>query len=150
MKVLALVFGVVLFAFVGVSSADTAKAKAKHNHHSLHGKLGDKIKKDGTHEVHKNGDHTVHAEVKGGKIVAVHVKHKTKGDVKVIKYKSSKNMVSAVDVGPAEEIPAQSDPIVSIGFGFVVDDTTQSQEIYWTPASVVADVSGAVDYVGNP
>src|SRR5438067_2257939 len=109
MKALALVFGFALVAFVGV-----AYAGAKHNHHDLKTKVGDKLKTDGTHEIAKHGEHSVHAEVKGGKIVSVKVKHPKKGDVKVTKYKSSKKM-AILDGNPAEEQPAQVDGAVSIG-----------------------------------
>ncbi len=145
MKVLALVLGLGLFAFVGV-----AVAGAKHNHHDAKALIGDKLKTDGTHQIHKVGEHTVHAEVKGGKLVAIHVKHPKKGDVKVTKYKSSKKM-ALLEGNASDELPAQTDGgVVSVGFGFIIDDNTQQQEIYWTPASVVADIGGAVDYQANP
>ena len=40
-------------------------AFAAHQHQAAHQTLGNKINTDGTHEIHKRGDHTIHAHVKG-------------------------------------------------------------------------------------
>src|SRR5215470_17036714 len=68
-------------------------AWAAHSHHAGHQLLGAKINTDGKHEIHKRGDHTIHAHVKGKKISHISVSHKTKGEVAVKKYKSKKKMV---------------------------------------------------------
>ena len=48
---------------------DGKQQKVKeHKHHNGKDLVGDKIKKDGKHEFHKNGKHTAFVNVKGGKI----------------------------------------------------------------------------------
>src|SRR6201987_3077630 len=68
-------------------------AFAKHQHLPAHQLLGNKINTDGKHEIHKRGDHTIHAHVQGKKISHISVSHKTKGDVRVKKYKTNKKVV---------------------------------------------------------
>lgn len=70
-----------------------ASASAKHQHHPAHTLLGNKIQKDGKHELHKVGEHTVHAHVANRKVVNVTVTHRTKGNVAVKKFKTSKKVV---------------------------------------------------------
>ena len=70
-------FGVLAFARL---------AFAAHHHHPADQLLGNKINTDGKHEIHKRGDHTIYAHVKGKKISHISVTHKTKGEVPVKKY----------------------------------------------------------------
>ena len=65
-------------------------AFAKHQHLPAHQLLGNNINTDGKHEIHKRGDHTIYAHVKGKKISHISVTHKTKGEVLVKKYKTNK------------------------------------------------------------
>jgi hypothetical protein len=134
-------------------------AFAKHEHHDGAQLLGSKIGTDGKHEVHKVGEHTVHVQVRNKKVAGVSVTHRTKGEVPVKKYKTSKKMVQgdssyihvAVEtphdlVQPADYQIAQSN-IVYIGYSFV-DPVTGNEVIYWFPAEMVIDpLTGAVDYV---
>ena len=133
--------GLVMFALMGVA---IAKVK-KHNHHNAHQMLGDKLKKDGTHQIHKNGKHTVSTDVKGGKISGFHVKHDTKGDVAVKKYKSKKKY--AWIENPSEEQPADTDIGTTwIAYAYVDDDGYE--EYYWFPYEVILDGdTGAIEYV---
>jgi hypothetical protein len=84
------------------------------------------------------------------------VTHRTKGEVAVKKYKTSKKMVQAdgyipvaTETGgellePADYRVAQSN-ITYVGYSYF-DGTTE--QIYWYPAEMVVDpVTGAVDYV---
>jgi hypothetical protein len=132
-------FGLVMTAWAG------GKVK-KHNHHSGHDLASAKMKKDGTHQLHKNGKHSVSADVKNGKIAGFHVKHDTKGDVAVKKYKSKKKMASlegSSDVQPADTIDAGT---VWIAYAYVDDDG--NEEYYWFPYEEILDGdTGAVDYV---
>lgn len=132
-------FGLVVTAWAG------GKVK-KHHHHSGHDLAALKGKKDGTHQLHKNGKHTVSADVKGGKIAAIHVKHETKGDVAVKKYKSKKKYASlenTSDVQPADAVDAGE---VWIAYAYVDDDG--NEEYYWFPYEEIVDGdTGAVDYV---
>ena len=59
------VLGLVIFAG---ASAD-AKGKKKHKHHDAHAMTKEHLKKDGVHEIHKNGKHTASAEVAGAGVV---------------------------------------------------------------------------------
>lgn len=136
-------FAVAMFAVVAFAGG---KVK-KHNHHSGHSMVASKLKTDGTHQIHKNGKHTVTADVKGGKIAGFHVKHDTKGDVAVKKYKTHKKM-ALIDVpGPDVIQTADTDMgTVWIGYAFVDDDG--NEEYYWFPYEEILDGdTGAVDYV---
>src|SRR5713101_5918874 len=75
--------------------ADPAVAAGKAEHHNGKELLGEKIKTNGQHVVHKKGDYTASVEVKDGKVAGVHVKHAKKGDVPVKKYKTNKKMAQA-------------------------------------------------------
>lgn len=135
-----------MFGFVLVASAGEAKKVKKHNHHGGHDLVAAKLKTDGTHQIHKNGKHTVSATVKGGKIAAFKVKHDTKGDVAVKKYKSKKKMAfldGASDTQPADAVDAGT---VWIAYAFVDDDG--NEEYYWFPYEEILDGdTGAVEYV---
>jgi hypothetical protein len=86
---------VVSFVFVAVAiAAPKEKGKKKHGHHAAHTMVASKMKTNGTHQLHKNRKHTVSAHVKDGKIAGLQVKHDTKGDVAVKKYKSKKKYAS--------------------------------------------------------
>jgi hypothetical protein len=133
---------VAMFVLMGVA---IAKAK-KHNHHNAHQMVGDKLKKDGTHQIHKNGKHTVSAEVKNGKIAGVHVKHDTKGDVAVKKYKSKKKYAS-ID-NPSQEIPADTADMGTTWIAYAYIDDDGNEEYYWFPYEVILDGdTGAIEYV---
>jgi hypothetical protein len=138
-----------VFAFAAAANA-AGKTVKKHNHHSGHDMVAAKLKTDGTHQLHKNGKHTVSATVKGGKIAAIHVKHETKGDVAVKKYKTHKKMAfidSPSDTQPADAQPADTDMgTVWIGYAYVDDDG--NEEYYWFPYEEILDGdTGAVEYV---
>ncbi len=77
-----------LIAMAGSADAQgkgKGKGKGKHNHFSGQQLLGNKIKTNGHHVIHKNGKYTTSVTVKDGKVAGVHVKHSEKGDVPVKK-----------------------------------------------------------------
>jgi hypothetical protein len=130
-------------------SAGVAFAKGSHKHQAGLQLLGSKINTDGKHEIHKVAGHTVHAHVSNKKIAKVTVTG-PKGDVAVKKYKSSKKMASLgsshefiVKISTNEIAQAASD---YIGYAFT-DPVTGDTYIYWYPADVVLDPSGAEVYV---
>jgi len=131
---------------LAVGAAVAAPKKAKHNHHNGHQMIGQKLKTNGTHQLDKKGKHTVTVDVKDGKIAGFHVKHETKGDVPVKKYKSKKKMAS-VDGVAAPAIPADEYAgTVWIGYAYIDDDGYE--EIYWFPYDVILDGdTGAIEYV---
>ena len=83
---LSLILGVVAACLIGAGQFAVAKNS---NHHSGHAMLGEKLHKDGKHEVHKKGKHSVVAEVKNHKVVNM-----AAGDLPVRKVKTNKKMVS--------------------------------------------------------
>ncbi|HKD30059.1 MAG TPA: hypothetical protein VKC66_29605 [Xanthobacteraceae bacterium] len=129
-------------------------ALAKHNHNNGQQLLGNRLSTDGRHEVHKVGEHTVHINVQNKKVAGVSVMHRTKGNVPVKKYKSTRKMAQGNEIdAPAETNGRLIQPAgyqiaqagLYIGYSFTdgVDEY-----IYWFPADVVVDpLTGAVEYV---
>jgi hypothetical protein len=138
-RLLTIIAIVALFAGVAY-----AKGKKPSKHHDAHAMTKEHLKKDGTHEIHKNGKHTASAEVKGGKIKSFHVKHETKGEVAVKKVKS-KNKVAMLDDANAP-IAAETVTYAYDGYCYVDDDDVEN--CYWYPVEIVTDdFTGAVEYV---
>ena len=137
------------------SIAFVSTASAKHNHNSGPQLLGNRLNTNGKHEVHKVGEHTVHVHVENRKVAGISVTHRTKGNVAVKKYKTTRKMAQGKEIDapvgttgslvrPAGYQVAQAG-IVYIGYSFFdgVDEY-----IYWFPAEMVVDpFTGAVDYV---
>lgn len=136
--------------------AGSAFAAAKHEHHDGAALLGSRINTDGKHQIHQVGDHGVHVHVQNKKVARVTVEHRTKGEVPVKKYKSSRKMVQGdgwmpvaeTDGGPARQADYRvAQAVVYVGYSFV-DPTTGVEQYYWYPATMVVDpLTGAVDYV---
>ena len=130
-------------------------AFAAHQHQAAHQLLGNKINTDGTHEIHKRGDHTIHAHVKGKKIERISVTHRTKGAVAVKKYKTNKKVVALSAPGFAagetgrlvEPVSYQVAQQIVWMIGWAYTDLGD-EYYYWFPAEMVIDpFTGAVDYV---
>lgn len=122
--------------------------KAKHQlHRDGKSLLGDKIKKDGRQELDKHGKFTAWADVRGGKIAGVSVKHADRGDVSVKKYKTNQKMAEITGgLRPPLIIQAQYLGTTYIGYSYV--DDYGNEVIYWFPYDMVLDpYTGAVDYV---
>lgn len=138
-RLLTIIAALGLVMFAGVAYAKTKKAS---KHHDAHSMTKDKLKKDGTHEIHKNGKHTASAEVQGGKIKSFHVKHATKGEVAVKKVKS-KNKVAMLDT----DAPVAADTIYSY-YGYCYFDDDDFENCYWYPVEIVIDdFTGAIEYI---
>jgi hypothetical protein len=130
--------------------AGVAFAKGSHKHQAGLQLLGSKINTDGKHELHKVAGHTVHAQVSNKKIANVTVTG-PKGDVAVKKYKSSKKMAAVGGSAHEYIVKVSTNEIAQlatdyIGYAFT-DPVTLDTYIYWFPADVVVDPSGAVVYV---
>ena len=130
-------------------------AFAAHQHQAAHQLLGNKINTDGTHEIQKRGDHTIHAHVKGKKIERISVTHRTKGAVAVKKYKTNKKVVALSVPGfAAGETGRLVEPVsyevaqqIVWMIGWAYTDLGD-EYYYWFPAEMVIDpFTGAVDYV---
>ena len=138
-----------LTALVGVSTMVHAKRKPIHNNGRK--LLGEKLKKDGKHVVEKKGPHTVSFEVKDGKVAGMHVKHATKGELPVKKYKSKKNMVAkAADSGfiTVAYVQVQDQYLGTTYIGYSYYDDFGDETVYWFPYDMILDGdTGAVEYV---
>ncbi len=144
-----------LIAMAGSAAAQgKGKGKGKHNHLSGQQLLGNKIKTNGHHVIHKNGKYTTSVTVKDGKVAGVHVKHSEKGDVPVKKYKTTKKM--ATKRGESNGLALVSYPGVLaqiqdlgttyIGYSYI--DDYGDEYIYWFPYEMIYDGdAGAIEYV---
>ena len=138
---------------VGLISLNVATVAApKTNHHNGKQMLGDRIKTNGVHVIHKNGKNTVSAEVKNGKIAGVSVKNGKNENLPVKKYKTDKKMTQLM--GPTDGIQrasflsVQDQYIGTIWIGYAYTDEYGNEEIYWFPYDMILDgITGAVDYV---
>lgn len=139
--------GLALAATLTLSGAALAKAKPKHQNGA---KLaGDKLKKDGKHVFEKKGPHTVSLEVKGGKIAGMHVKHASKGDVAVKKYKTKKKMAQAeTGLVTVSYLKVQDQYLGTTYIGYSYYDDYGDEYIYWFPYDMILDGdTGAIEYV---
>ena len=126
-----------------------SSAYAKHQHHNAHQLLGDKINTNGKHDIHKVGDHTVSVQVQNKKISSLTVTHRTKGNVAVKKYKTSKKMAQAPldDATLFHPVSYQLSQVATVYIGYAFSDGID-EYVYWFPADVVVDpLTGAVEYV---
>jgi hypothetical protein len=127
---------------------DAAVGAAKANHHNGQQLLGEKIKTNGLHAIHKKGDHTVLVEVKDGKVAGMHVKHAKKGDVAVKKYKTNKKMARSDGLQYASYLLVQAQYLGTTYIGYAFVDEYGVEEIYWFPYDMIYDGdTGAVEYV---
>jgi len=141
---------VVLLGLIAVSVATVAAPKT--NHHNGQQMLGERIKTNGNHVIHKNGKHTVSAEVKNGKIAGVTVKNDKNENVPVKKYKTTKKMTELMDAANGSQhvsfLSAQDQYIGTVWIGYAFIDEYGNEEIYWFPYDMILDgITGAVDYV---
>ncbi len=138
-------------AFIsGAGAADKGNGKGKGKAHHQNGKqlLGDKLKTNGKHELHKKGPHTATVEVKDGKIVGVTVKHAKNGAVAVTKYKTSKKLAHTDGLQLASLQLAQVQNLGTVYIGYAYVDEYGDEEIYWFPYDMIYDGdTGAVEYV---
>src|SRR5215510_12366104 len=86
-----------VLAVVG-SIAFVGTASAKHNHHNGQQLVGNRLNTNGKHEVHKVGEHTVHVHIESKKVAGVSVTHRTKGNVAVKKYKTTRKMAQGKEI----------------------------------------------------
>ena len=137
---------VVIVGLFALGYAAVAAAKADHqNGQKL---LGDNIKTNGNHVIHKKGAYTASVEVKDGKVAGVHVKHAKKGDVPVKKYKTNKNMAEAAGHQFTSLPLSQDQYLGTVWIGYAYVDEYGVETIYWFPYDMILDgITGAVEYV---
>jgi hypothetical protein len=141
-------------ADIGGKGKEKEKGKGKQSHLSGQQLLGDKIKTNGNHVIHKNGKYTVSVSVKDGKVAGVRVKHSEKGDVPVKKYKTTKKMATKMDESNGISLVAyhnilpQIQDLGTVYIGFAYIDDYGNEYIYWFPYEMIYDGdTGAIDYV---
>ena len=124
-------------------------AKQHHNHHDGKQLVAEKIKHDGRHEIDRKGAYTAAVDVKNGKIAGMHVKHDTKGEIPVKKYKTNKDM--AKESGGFKTtafIQTQAQYLGTTYIGYSYIDDFGNVEIYWFPYDMILDGdTGAVEYI---
>ena len=143
-----LAIGFALAGTLGLTGAAWAKKKPKH--HDGAKLAGEKLKKDGKHVLEKKGPHTVSLEVKKGKIAGMHVKHASKGDLPVKKYKSKKKMVAQAGTGlvTVAYVQVQDTYLGTTYIGYSYYDDYGDEYVYWYPYDMILDGdTGAVEYV---
>lgn len=126
--------GIIAVSTIGTSSVTLAKEKHHFNGHAL---LGDKIKQNGKHKIHKAGNVDVFAEVNNGKVVGV-----SAAGMQVKKVKSRQKMAETTPgLILASMQLAQTDVYY---YGFWVYDPI-ADYYYWFPAdAVIIDASWAI------
>ena len=143
-------------ALVGVFGL-VASASAKHQHHAAHLLLGNKHHTDGKHELHKHGEHIIHVHVANKKITNLTVTHRTKGNVPVKKFKTSKKVVHEQGSTRVVEGNGQGQvhfvaagntdvaQVTTVYYGYAFFDGTD-WIIYWFPADYVVVDASWVEY----
>ena len=133
-----------------VSATKSSIAKPKANHHDGRRLLGERIKANGNHVIDKKGTYTASAEVRDGKIAAVHVKNGKNEDVPVKKYKTNKKMafVAGSHFAYASLRLGQDQLVGTVYIGYAYIDEYGDEEIYWFPYDMILDGdTGAIEYV---
>ena len=126
-----------------VAASGTALAKKK-NQHNGHALLGDKIKKNGKHKLHKAGKVDVSAEVTNGKVVGLTASDPAKGNLQVRKAKSRQKLAEASpDLVENRVQLAQTTVVYYYGYWF---DDGVDDWYYWFPAEVVIVDETWVEY----
>ena len=139
---MAFLVGVLIFA-----GATFAAPKGTHKHQDGLQLVGNKLGTNGKHELHKTAGHTVHAQVSNKKVAQITVTG-PKGNVAVTKYRSSKKLALA-DTPNEFFIRVASNEIAQIAtdyIGYAFTDGVDTY-IYWFPADVILDPSGAIVYI---
>lgn len=120
----AFVIGASLFATAGLAAAKNA------HHNNGHNLLGEKIHKNGKHQIGKIGNNPVVAEVSNDKVVGM-----SAGSLPVQKVKSSKKMAGADTTQVAANGPVKLAQMTDY-YGYCFD-TGVDLECYWYPATDV-------------
>ena len=137
----------VVFLFAATTMFAVPKAK-HHNHHDGKQMVGEKIKSDGNQEIHRKGKYHTTAEVRGGKIAGIHVKHEEKGDIPVTKYKTHQKMALVGGEAKYASFLFQMQDMGTVYIGYSYVDDNGEAETYWFPYDMIVDGdTGAVEYV---
>ena len=125
-------------------------AQAADHHHSGHDKLGNRIQKNGKHEIHRTALHVVHAHVQGKQVTGLTATHKGTGrQAKVMKFKSSRRHHAMLDNprGDVHFVSLETEEVsftAWVGFGFFENGQLI---IFWFPIDLVSGGDdGCIDY----
>jgi hypothetical protein len=123
---------------------------AAEQHHSGHDKLGKRIGQNGKHEIHRTGQHVVHAHVQGKQVTGVTATHMRNGrQAKVMKFKSSRRQHALLDDprGDVHFVASETEEVAFtlwVGFGFFENGQLI---IFWFPVDLVyGGDDGSIDY----
>lgn len=138
-----------MISMIAVAGPAHTKPNAKvHRHHNHSGQqlLGKKIHANGNHVIDRVGKNTVSVAVKNGKVAGVKVKHSTKGNVPVKKYKTKTTeklgqaggtVMSFASYSPTQLAQSEYLGWTWIGYSFI--DDYGDEEIYWFPYDMIYD-----------
>jgi hypothetical protein len=138
---------IVLSSLVSVSAlaASGAALAKKKNHQNGHALLGDKVKKNGKHKIHKAGKVDVSADVTNGKVVGLTASDPAKGNLQVRKVRSRQKFAEAApDIVEGRVQLAQANVVYYYGYWF---DDGVDDWYYWFPAEYVIVDDTWVEYV---
>ena len=126
-----------------VAASGTALAKKK-NHHNGSALLGDKIKQNGKHKIHKAGKVDVSADVRNGKVIGLTATDPGKGNLPVRKVKSRQKLAEA-SPGLVQAGMQLAQATIVYYYGYWFDDGVDDW-YYWFPADVVIVDDSWVEY----
>ena len=127
----------------GVAATGIALAKKK-NHHNGTALLGDKIKQNGKHKIHKAGKVDVSADVRNGKVIGLSATDPGKGNLPVRKVKSRQKLAEA-SPGLVQAGMQLAQATIVYYYGYWFDDGVDDW-YYWFPADVVIVDDSWVEY----
>jgi hypothetical protein len=125
--------------------ATSGVAFAKKNHQNGHALLGDKIKQNGKHKIHKAGKVDVSAEVRNGKVVGFTATDPGKGNLAVRKVKSRQKFAEATP-GLVQDGIQLAQVTVVYYYGYWFNDGVDDW-YYWFPVDVVIVDDTWIEYV---
>lgn len=135
-------------ASMGAFAASGAALAKKKRHQNGRALLGDKVKKNGKHNLHKAGKVDVSVDVSNGKVVALAATDPAKGNLRVGKVKSRKKLAAAASglilaAGPGTQYAQYADYYYGYWFDDGIDDW-----YYWFTVDVIIVDGTWVEYVG--
>jgi len=141
-------FGVMLLSLLALGGQ--ALAATNRNHHDGKQLAAAKLHADGRHEIHQKGKYHAAVDVKGGKVAALHVRHETKGEIAVKKYKTHRKMAQNArgNLLYASFQVAQNQDLGTEYVAYAYVDENGNEEYYWFPVEMILDGdTGAIEYV---
>jgi hypothetical protein len=118
-----------------ITTPVVALAKKQKTHQNGGALLGDNVKKNGKHKLHKAGKAEVSVDVSNGKVVGLTAAHPTKGNLQVRKVKSRQKLA---DTNPAViQTSMRMAQAADWYYGWWFVDDEGDDWYYWFSADVV-------------